>query len=177
MPEPRYLVVARILRPHGVHGEVRAQVVTSYPELLGSHRVFFLASPRTPEVGREYRVEQVRVHAAVALLKLEGYDDRNAAEALRGMLVQIPLEHAVPLDDDEYYHHQIIGLKVETVDGTLLGHVVEVLETGADDVYIVRGTLGEILLPAVSEVVQRIDLLGGRMIIKVLPGLLPEDVR
>jgi len=177
MPEPRYLVVARILRPHGVRGEVRAQIVTSHPELLVRHRTFYLASPKSPEVGRECPAEQVRLHSGVALLKLAGCDDRNAAEALRGMLVQIPMEHAVPLEDDEYYHRQIIGLKVETAEGVQLGKVVEILQTGADDVYIVRGTRGEILLPAVSEVVRRIDLAEERMTVELLPGLLREDMR
>jgi 16S rRNA processing protein RimM len=177
MPEPHYLVVARILRPHGVRGEVRAQIVTSHPELLVTHRSFYLSSPKSPEVGRECPVEQVRLHAGAALLKLVGCDDRDAAEARRGMLVQIPMEHAVPLEDDEYYLHQIIGLKVETADGLQLGKVVEVLETGADDVYIVRGTRGEVLLPAVSEVVRRIDLAEGKMTVELLPGLLPENMQ
>jgi 16S rRNA processing protein RimM len=149
--------------------------VTGYPELLGRHRTFTLASPRAPEAGREYRVERIRLHSNVALIKLAGCDDRNTAETLRDMLVSIPVENAVPLDDGEFYHHQIVGLRVETIEGEGLGKVAEVLETGADDVYVVKGPLGEILLPAISEVVRDIDLDEGKMSVRLLPGLLRED--
>jgi 16S rRNA processing protein RimM len=79
------------------------------------------------------------------------------------------------LGEGEFFHHQIVGLRVETTDGEQLGKVAEVLETGADDVYVVRGNLGEILLPAISDVVERIDLAEGRMTVRLLPGLLRED--
>lgn len=177
MPEPRHLVVARILRPHGIRGEVRAEIITSYPELLASHDSFFLSSPRHPEAGSEYEVERVRLHSGLALIKFQGCEDRNAAEGLRGMLVHVATEKAVPLDEGEYYLHQIIGLRVETRGGTQLGRVSEVLETGADDVYVVRGTWGEILLPATSDVVRVIDVEAGRMEVEVPPGLLQEDVQ
>jgi 16S rRNA processing protein RimM len=154
---------------------VRAKIVTAHPDLLETHDSFFLASPQAPDTGRDYEVERVRLHSGAALLKLAGCDDRDAAEALRGMLVQVPIEHAVQLEEGEYYQHQVVGLEVETVDGEPLGRLVEVLETGANDVYIVLGPRGEILIPALSAVVQRIDLDDGRMIVHPLPGLLPEE--
>jgi 16S rRNA processing protein RimM len=169
------MTVARIARPHGVRGEVRAEIVTSHPDRLRIHPKLYLASPRTPEICREVTVERVRLHGDAALLKIDGCDDRNAAETMRGLLVQIPVEDAVPLEDDEFYDHQIVGLQVETEDGERLGTVAEVLATGADDVYVVRGIRGEILLPAVSDVVQVVDLERGLMVIRVLPGLLGQD--
>ena len=80
LPEPRHLVVGRVTRPHGVRGELRAEIMTGYPELLSQHRFFFLSAPNSPDVGRQYPVERVRLHAGMALLKLGGCDDRNAAE-------------------------------------------------------------------------------------------------
>jgi 16S rRNA processing protein RimM len=175
LPEPRYLTVGRIVRPHGVRGEVHVQIVTGYPERLEQRACFYLAAPDAPEVVQRYAVETLRRHRAALLLKLCGCDDRDAAEALRGMLVQIPTEEAVPLEEGEYYHFQLIGVKVETESGERLGQVVEVLETAAHDVYVVRGPAGEVLLPAVEDVVRALDLESRRMVVHLLPGLRGED--
>lgn len=174
-PEPCYLAVGRVLRPHGIRGELRVAIITDYPERLGQHACFYLASPDSPEAVRCYPVEKLRRHRKVLLLKLGGCDDRNDADELRGMLVQIPLEKAVPLGEGEYYHFQLIGVRVETEDGEWLGQVVEVLETGANDVYVVRGPQGEVLLPAVGDVVLELDLELKRMVVHLLSGLLAED--
>jgi 16S rRNA processing protein RimM len=177
MPEPRYLTVGRILRPHGVRGELRVEVITGSPERLDQHAYFFLASPDHPEAVRRYPVEKMRLHRGRLLLKLGGCDDRNGADELRGMLVQIPIEEAVPLEEGEYYHFQLLGVRVETEDGEWLGQVVKVLETGAHDVYVVRGSRGEVLLPAVDELVLELDLDSKRMVVHLLPGMWAEGGR
>ena len=174
MPEPRYLAVGQVLRPHGIRGELRVQVMTSYPERLGQHACFYLASPDHPEAAQRYRVEKMRWHRGVLLLKLGGCDDRNTAEQLRGMLVQIPFQEAVPLEEGEYYHFQLIGVQVETESADLLGRVVQVLETGTHDVYVVRGAQGEILVPAVDDLVLELDLESKRMVVRLLPGMEAE---
>lgn len=175
IPEPRYLVVGRVLKPHGVRGEVRVEIVTGYPERLGQHAAFYLAHPSSPDAVRRYSVERLRLHQNVALLKLEGCDDRNAAEGLRGLLVQIPVEEAVPLEEGEYYLYQVVGVQVETEDGEPLGQVIEVLDTGANDVYVVQGPRGEVLLPAIKDVVLKLDLETRRLVVRLMPGLLGED--
>lgn len=172
LPEPRYLAVGRVSRPHGVRGELRVEVLTDYPGRLGQHAYFYLASPDSPEIVRRYPVEKLRRHKEVLLLKLGGCDDRNGAEELRGQLVQIPTEEAAPLEEGEYYDFQLIGVKVEAESGESLGQVVEVLKTGANDVYIVRGPWGEVLLPAVKDVVLRLDIEARQMMVNLLPGLL-----
>jgi len=164
------------LRPHGIRGELRVKIVTDYPGRLGEHACFYLASPSSPESVRRYPVEKLRWHnRGVLLLKLGGCDDRNAADELRGMLVQIPVENAVPLEEGEYYHFQLIGVRVETESGKWLGRVVEVLKTGANDVYAVRGPWGELLLPAVEDVVLELDLESKRMVVCLLPGMLGDE--
>jgi 16S rRNA processing protein RimM len=172
VPEPQYLTVGRVLRPHGVRGEVRVEILTGYPERLSQHSHFLLAPPIAPEDITRYPVERVRPHGELALVKLGGCDDRNAAELLRGMLVQIPVENAVPLEEGEHYHFQVIGLEVETDTGEYLGEVVDVLETRANDVYIVRGPAGELLVPAIDDVVLDLDPEARRMVIHVLPGMM-----
>ena len=171
-PEPHYLAIGRILRPHGVRGELRVGILTAYPERLGQYTDFYLAYPGSPEAVRRYPVEKLRRSKDALLLKLAGCDDRNAADKLRGMLVQIPIEEAVPLEEGEYYHFQLIGVRVEMENGEWLGQVTEVLETGANDVYVVRGPLGEVLLPAVDEVILALDLELKRMVVRPLPGML-----
>jgi len=163
------------LRPHGVRGELRVAIVTDYPERLGQHTCFYLASPDSPETVQCYPVEKLRQHRGVLLLKLGGCDDRNDADELRGMLVQVPLDRAVPLGEGEYYHFQLIGVRVEVESGGWLGQVVQVLETGANDVYVVRGPYGEVLLPAVGDVVLELDLELKRMVVRLLPGMLGDE--
>ena len=165
-------MVGRVSRPHGVRGELRVVLLTDYPGRLGQHAYFYLASPDSPEIVRRYPVEKLRRHKEVLLLKLGGCDDRNGAEELRGQLVQIPTEEAVPLEEGEYYDFQLIGVKVEAESGESLGQVVEVLKTGANDVYIVRGSWGEVLLPAVKDVVLKLDIEARQMVVNLLPGLL-----
>jgi 16S rRNA processing protein RimM len=175
-PEPSFIAVGKVLRPHGVRGELRVEIITGHPERLGRHAYFYLASPESPEVAQRYAVERLRKHkTGLLLLKLGGCDDRNAAEELRGMLVQIPIEEAVPLEEGEYYHFQLLGVRVETEAGKFLGQVVEVLETGANHVYVLDGPHGEVLLPAVEDTVRELDLELKRMVVRLLPGTLGDE--
>jgi 16S rRNA processing protein RimM len=117
-------------------------------------------------------MEGFRLHQGRVLLKLEGCDDRTAAEALRGAFVQVPIEEAIPLDEGEYYEHQIVGLAVWTAKGEALGEVVEILYTGANDVYVVRGLdRSEILIPAIAGVILKVDLEAGRLVVELPEGL------
>ena len=165
-PEPRYLAIGRVARPFGLRGELKVQLLTDFREQLGRLRTVYLGPQAQP-----WKVEAIRLHKAAALLKLDGCDDRTAAEALRGALVQIPREDAVPLKEGEYYEHQIVGMTVVEEDGTLLGKVVEIISTGANDVYVVRGPDGELLLPAIESVILEIDLDVDRMVVHVMAGL------
>ncbi len=169
------MVLGQVRRPHGVRGEVRVEIFTDYPERIGEHDWIYLADPRRTDVVERCEVESVRPHKGVLLIKLAGYDDREAAEELRGMLVQVPLEEAVPLDEEEYFHFQLEGVEVETESGEGLGRVVEVLGPGAHDVYVVRGPRGEILLPAIEDVILELDLEAGKMLVRPLAGMLDEE--
>ena len=174
-PEPRYLLVGRVLRPHGVRGELRVEIITDYPERLVQRAYFYLARPDSPEISQRYSVAGLRFHRKALLLKLNGCDDRNTADELRGMLVQIPIEEAVPLEEGEYYLFQLVGVRVETEDGEWLGQVVDVIETGANDVYVVHGPRGEVLLPAIDNVIVDLDLESKLMQVHVISGLLTKD--
>jgi 16S rRNA processing protein RimM len=165
-PEPRYLAIGRVVRPHGVRGELRVEILTDFPEQLDRLTTVHIGPDADP-----FKIEGMRLHKEAALLRLEGIDDRNAADALRGALVQIPLEEAVPLEEDEFYEHQIIGMAVVEQDGTYLGKVTQIITTGANDVFVVIGPQGELLLPVIEEVILAIDLDADRMTVQVMDGL------
>lgn len=172
-PEPRYLAIGRILRPHGVRGELRAEILTDYPDRLQDA---FAQSLRTLYVGKTHRsftLTNVRFHQGAMLLTFKECTTRDEADALRGALVEIPMEDAVPLEEDEYYHFQLVGMQVETEEGEVLGEIVEVFTApGANDVFVVHGSRGEILIPAIEDVVISLDVEAERVVIRPLPGLL-----
>ncbi len=162
-----YLVVARIVSPQGNKGEVKAEVITAFPQRFASTREVYVG----PEHQR-YEVEYHRFLDNSVVLKLRGIDTIDQAEQLRGKMVEVPEEEAVHLPPGHYFWHQIIGLKVVTVHGELLGRIEEILETGSNDIYVVRGPRGEILIPAIKQVVRSIDLDRGTVTVELMPGLL-----
>ena len=153
---------------------MRVEILTDYPERVGEHAYLYLARPQSPDDAERYPLEAVRPHKGVLLVKLEGVEDRDAAEELRGMLVQVPMEDAVPLEEGEYYHFQLIGVDVETETGEWLGRVADVIATGAADVFVVRGPRGEVLLPAIEDVILELDTEERKMTVHLLPGMLEE---
>lgn len=169
--EPRFLVIGRVVRPHGVRGEMRVEVMSEQPERFSWLEHVYLAPDPDEEEPEMVAVEKVRFHKGYALLTLAGYNSREAAIGLRGLLVMVPLSEAIPLEEDEYYFYQLEGLKVYSDEGELLGIIQEVLETGANEVFVLQGERGELLLPNTEEVVQEIDLEQRRMTVHLLPGL------
>jgi 16S rRNA processing protein RimM len=163
---PAHLVIGRILGPHGMKGEVQVEILTDFPERFDGLETVY--------VGDELQAVDVvgcRTHGSRALLKLAGYESRETAAKLRGQLVQVPIEDAVLLENDEYYLYEIVGLEVRTTEGESLGRVAEVIETGSNDVYVVRDGDQEILIPALSDVVTRVDLDAGRIEVQLPRGL------
>jgi 16S rRNA processing protein RimM len=158
--------VARVVGAHGLRGALVCSILTDFPERFARTREVLVGDPPEPR-----RVERQRLQGRRVVLQLEGIDNRTAAEALRGALVQVPLEAAVELPPGTYFWHQIVGLRVEDRQGQPLGVVEEVLPTGSNDVYLVRGPRGELLLPAIKDVVLEIDLEWGRMVVELIPGL------
>jgi 16S rRNA processing protein RimM len=123
---------------------------------------------RTPAVFRE-----LNRHGGRWLLRLDGVESRVQAEPMRGHEIALPLEAVPPLPEGTYYHWQILGLRVLSDDGSFLGTVAEILETGANDVYVVRDDAGkEVLLPAIESVILEVDLEGENIKVHLIPGLL-----
>lgn len=169
-----FLIVARVVRAHGTDGDLACEIVTEFPQRFSRARTLYLG-PEQDAPPRPYQVRAARLarrgQGQQLLLKLEGVDDRDRAEALRGWLIQVPEAEAWVLPPGRFYWHQIVGLRAVTADGRLLGTVGEILETGANDVYVVRGPRGELLLPAIKDVVVEIAPERGEMVVELLPGM------
>lgn len=172
-PEPRFLAIGQVVGVHGVRGELKVEALTDDPQRFGQLEEVFVGPDGEDAVA--WTVSGYRLHKGRILLKLEGLEDRTAAEAFRGLLVQVPMEEAAPLEEDEYYEHDILGLEVWTRAGEYLGRIEEILYTGANEVYVVYDAgleRGEILIPAIGDVVLAVDLEAGRMEIDLMEGLL-----
>ena len=121
---------------------------------------------------KEYEVENVRFHKQFVLLKLKGVDDMNTAETLKGTVVKITEDMAVPCEEDEYYIKDLYDMNVVTVDGEELGVISDVIFTGANDVYAVKDNNGkEILIPAIKDCIVSVDVENNLMTVKLLEGL------
>jgi len=175
--EPDYLLLGEILRPHGVKGELKIRVLTDYPERLAELDVIYVGSGIDDTAPTEMEVNSFRFHQGYLLLKFKQIKDRTEAERYRGLFLMVDIEHAVPLEDGEIYLHQLIGLEVQTDDGQILGIIDEVLETGANDVYVVQqtGKKHPLLLPAHDETILEIDLEQQQITMKLPDGLLPTS--
>ena len=167
------VVVARIGRPHGIRGEVSVEVRTDDPE----GRLAPGMTVRTePAVAGPLTITDGRVHSGRLLLRFAGYDDRTAAEGLRGVLLVADVDpDQRPDDPDEYFDHQLTGLAVRTVEGELVGELAEVLHLPGQDVLAVRRPDGaEVLVPFVAAIVPTVDVDAGVVEIDPPPGLIAD---
>jgi len=154
------------LKPHGLAGEVQVQILTDFPDRFDILKTVYLGEHYTPAL-----LDSQRRHGRRILLKFEGCEDREEAEKLRGELIYVPVDEAVPLEEDEYYVHEIVGLQAWTTEGEYLGRIEEVIHTGSNDVYVVRDSVRETLIPALSDVVLKIDTEQGRIEVQLMKGL------
>ena len=165
---PRHgrVAVGLINSPWGLRGHVKVTPLTSNPTRIQPGAVLLVR-------GEPCTVLDVRYPKGYPCVMFEGYEDPNAANALRGTLIEIEEAELPELAEGEFYVHDLVGLEVVNTDGDRIGALAEVLRTGANDVYIVRRR-GErdLLLPAIPDVIVEVDPAGGRMVVELLPGLL-----
>jgi 16S rRNA processing protein RimM len=157
------VTVGRIIAAHGVRGEIKVEPLSDFPQR-------FEAGSRLWLDGEPYTVDRGRVQGRIVVLKLQGIDTRNQAESLHGKTLMAPEATRIE-EPDVYYLHDILGAKVQDSAGQALGELVEVLSTGSNDVYVVRGPRGELLLPALDDVVLEVDVKARRITVEVPDGL------
>lgn len=160
--------VGKIIAAHGIKGEVKVISLSSNPHRFDKGSKMTLAAN-----GQEVTVVSCRPHKEALIIDFAEIGDRNAAEAVQGSLLQVPPDAAGDLPEGEYYIFQLEGLAVITAEGKTLGILQEVINTGANDVYrVAMGNGDYLLLPAVKQVVQKVDLAAGKITVALLPGLL-----
>ncbi len=165
-----FFQVGIITAPHGVGGEVKVFPTTDDPRRFKKLKEVILD---TGKERKNLEVEHARLMKQFVLLKLQGIDSREQAERLRQNALWVSRENAVPLGRDEYFMADLEGLRVKDEDGTDIGVLKSVMETGANDVYIIGLTDGrELLLPAIKQCVLEVDVEAGFIRVHILDGLL-----
>jgi len=167
------LVVGRVVKAHGVTGEVVVEIRTDDPDTRFAPGSSLRGKPSRGGPESRYLVESVREHGGKLLMRLDGVADRNAAESLRGILFVVDSEDLPPIEDpDEFYDHQLEGLQVVTTVGETVGTVAEVLHTAAGELLSIRAEEGEVLVPFVSAIVTSVSLADQKIEIDPPEGLL-----
>jgi len=161
-----FLEAGKIVTTHGIRGEVKVMPYTDSPELLCEFDRLFIGKNRD-----EIEVERSRVFKSTVIMKLAGIDTPEAAEKLRNKLLYMHRDD-LELDEDTYFIQDLIGLEVRDADsGKVYGKIDDVMQTGANDVYVIKGAEREYLVPAIADVVVSTDVDGGVMTIRPLEGL------
>ena len=166
--ESIYLAIGFLRRPHGVMGEVIMDLHTDFPERIKPGRKVYVG-----EKYEAFTIGAARPHANGLLVKLRGFDTPETAGRFRNQWVYVKSTEVPPLPEGKHYKHELIGLTVMTDAGEKLGLLNEVLETGANDVYVVIKEDGkEILLPAIPDVVVELNMEDKVMKVHIIEGLL-----
>lgn len=162
------LTVGRISRPHGIRGEVIVEIRTDEPALRFREGAVFIAGPS------RLHMTSVRPHQGRLIATFEEIPDRNAAEAARGLVLEVDsAEVSDPEDPDEFLDHQLVGLEVVTLDGTVVGKIARIDHAPASDLLVVPlPDERTALIPFVREIVPTVDLANQRVIIDPPGGLL-----
>jgi 16S rRNA processing protein RimM len=169
--KPAYLAIGKVRRPHGVHGESVVEIYTDFPERLSPNRVVY--------IGEEYVklvIASKRPHNEGLLLGFEGITTPEQAGRYRNQVLSISATEVSDLPEGEFYFYELLDLEVIDETDNSLGILTEILETGANDVYVVTdGTGHELLLPAIPEVVLAVDLDAKIIKVHLLPGLIEDE--
>ncbi len=164
-PGLEFIIIGQVVAPRGIKGKLKVGVVTDFPQRFAPRsQIYINREPMT--------IASTEWHKGKAIIKLDTIDSIEEAEKLRGQAIEIHHSQLQPLPEGQYYHFQLIGLEVWTTQEELLGNITEILTAESNDNYVVRGAKGEILIPAIEDVVKSVDLDKGRITIEAIEGLL-----
>ena len=166
------LQVGVVTQTHGIRGEVKVFPTTDDAGRFRDLKKVFL------DTGREklpLEIQGVKFFKQFVIVKFKRLDTINEVERFRRCPLLVPREDAVPLEEDEYYIADMIGMQVETEDGKAFGILKDVMETGANDVYVIDSiSHGEVLVPAIKECIRKVDVAEGKMTVHLMDGLVQE---
>ncbi|NLO20579.1 MAG: 16S rRNA processing protein RimM [Syntrophomonadaceae bacterium] len=172
MEDMELVSVGKIIGTHGYRGLLKLRPLTDFPERFNELERVILD---TSKIQREVHIQFCQHHKRDLLIKLAEIDNLDLAREVQGALIKITPDQLYPLPEGYYYHFQLLGLQVEDVELGNLGKIKDILETGANDVYVIDSQeYGEILIPAIKEVILAVDLEQNKMQVRLLPGLIPS---
>ncbi len=162
--EPEFLEIGRVGKTHGLKGELWLNLSTDFPERLGAGRIIYVGKKH-----REFPIASFKISSHRGLIRFDEFRSPEEARILTNQIVYVKAEDLPDLPENEYYHHDLIGIRVVDEDQKELGTLAEILETGANDVYIVkRSDNGEdLLIPAIESVIINIDINKKTMIVRL----------
>ncbi|MDD4171040.1 MAG: ribosome maturation factor RimM [Syntrophomonas sp.] len=172
MDSQELIKVGKIVGTHGYKGAVKVQPLTDFPERFQTMQKLKIGSGNA---AMELTLETCTAHRGQLLMKFKEIESIDDAEKYRNAFVSVAHDELYPLPDGCYYQFQLIGMRVDDLEKGYLGQLTEILETGANDVYVVKSDVyGEVLIPAIKKVICEVDVINKRMQVKLLPGLLGE---
>lgn len=172
-----WILIGEVVATQGNKGEIRVILHTDFPERFETMDEILLFHRGSDDPDLTLGLEYSRLHKGFMVLKLKDVDTINAALEFKGMQIKVSRDQVVPLPPGSNYIFDLIGLNVETTEGLRIGKITDVLQTGANDVYVIQANPKvtqnqEVLIPVIDEVVLEIDLVQGRIVINLLDGLL-----
>jgi 16S rRNA processing protein RimM len=166
--ESIYLAIGYLRRPHGVSGEIIMDLHTDFPDRVKSGRKIYIG-----EKHEAATFDTIRIHGDSMLISIKGYDTPETVGRFRNQWVYVKAKDVPPLPEGQHYKYEYIDLDVIDDAGNTLGKIAEILETGANDVYVVRNEAGkELLLPAIPSVILEVDMEARRIKVHLLEGLI-----
>lgn len=167
-----WVEVGEIVGVFGVRGEVKVRPLSDFAERFAVGATLFLGDEHSP-----HTITKARLRPGSHVLALSGVESANDAERLRGQTLAVPREALSPLAPDQFYQHDVVGLRVERLDGSPLGVITDILDEGPQDIYVVRDerTGVERMLPAVKAFIKEVDVAAGVMRVEPIPGLFDEE--
>ncbi len=165
-----FLEIGQIVNSYGIKGFFKVVPFTDDITRFDNLKNIYIEKNKKLE---KKEIEEVKYHKNLVLLKIKGIDDINDTEQYKNCYLKIDRENAVKLPEDTYFITDIIGIQVFTEEGELLGNIIDVFPTGSNDVYVIKDELGkQILLPAIEEVIRKVDVIAKKMTVKLIAGLI-----
>lgn len=173
MTQPKFYTVGKLVNTQGLRGEMRVVSTTDFPDVRfkKGNKLHLFHPSLTESVIVE--IASYREHKDFTILTFKGYLSINDVEKYKGGELKVPETELLELEEDEFYIHQLIGCEVITDTGEVLGKITEVLQPGANDVWVVKGNKGkEIMLPFIDDCIKEVDVQNKKVICHLMDGLL-----
>ena len=166
----KYLEIGQIVNTFGIKGMVKVKPFTDDIKRFDKLKKVYIENKNSR---KEYEIEEIKYHKEMVLIKFKGIENPEDANLLRESYLTVDRDSEEPLEEGTYYIVDMIGLEVETEEGEKLGSLVDIFNTGSNDIYVVKNELGkQILLPAIKDVIKKIDMEKRKITVHLIPGLM-----